>query len=190
MTRAEMTEIFAILALAYPNAEMFKAPNAQAIREKLAPTIVLWTACLQEFDSWTMQRAVVQVCQTCKFPPSIAEMREAGETVLSECKAEISNAYLVAKNALAIGKALGETKEQICEALPPRVRRVIAEMGGIEKFAPTDKPWLDMCGFEHTYERLLRSAPIELPGHPALAAITKKEPPPSDGRRPLPSNGR
>jgi len=187
MTRAEMTEIFAILALAYPNAEMFKAPNAQAVREKLAPTIILWTTCLQEFDGWTMQRAVVKVCQTCKFPPSIAEMREAAEKVLSECKAEISNAYLMARNALAIGKTLGETKEQVCEALPPRTRRVIAEMGGIEKFAPPDKASFDMLGFENTYERLLRSARIELPGHPALAAATKKEPPPNDGRRPTPT---
>lgn len=190
MTQAEMTEIFAILKLAYPHAEMFKAINAQAVKERLAPTIILWTACLQEFDSWTMQRAVVKVCQTCKFPPSIAEMREAAEKVLSECKAEISNAYLMARNAMAIGKTLGETTEQICEALPPRTRRVIAEMGGIEKFAPPDKASFDMLGFENTYERLLRSAHVELPGRPALAPATPKEPFPGDRKRHLPPNGR
>lgn len=43
MNRAEMTEIFAVLMLAYPNAEMFKAPDQQALKEKLAPVITLWT---------------------------------------------------------------------------------------------------------------------------------------------------
>ena len=30
MTRAEVTEIFAVLMMAYPNAEMFKAPTRTA----------------------------------------------------------------------------------------------------------------------------------------------------------------
>lgn len=96
----------------------------------------------------------------------------------------------MARNAMAIGKTLGETTEQICESLPPRTRRVIAEMGGMEKFAPPDKASLDMLGFENTYERLLRSTRIELPGHPTLAAATGKELFPSDGRRPLPPSRR
>lgn len=50
MTRQEMTEIFAVLALVYPHAEVFKAPNAQTV----TATIILWTVCLQEFDSWTI----------------------------------------------------------------------------------------------------------------------------------------
>ena len=50
MTRAEMTEIFAVLMLAYPNAEMFKAPNRQALMDKLAPTITLWATCLADVD--------------------------------------------------------------------------------------------------------------------------------------------
>ena len=37
MNRAEMTEIFAVLMIAYPQAEMFKAESQQALKEKLAP---------------------------------------------------------------------------------------------------------------------------------------------------------
>ena len=75
MTRAEMTEIFAVLMLAYPNAEMFKAPSKQALMEKLAPTITLWATCLADVDFWTGQQAAVRVCRVCKFPPTIAEFR-------------------------------------------------------------------------------------------------------------------
>lgn len=178
MTRGETMEILAVLKLAYPNAEMFKAESDQALREKLVPTIILWTTCLQEFDKWIMQRAVVKVCRTCKFPPSIAEMREAGDKVLSECRAEISAAYQTVRNAFFIGNALGETHEQIFNALPPRIKRVITAMGGMEKFALSDKDAFDMQSFERTYEQLLRSAPIQLPGHPALvAAQTEKAAP-------------
>ena len=41
MTRAEVTEIFAVLMMAYPNAEMFKAPDKDSLKAKLAPTITL-----------------------------------------------------------------------------------------------------------------------------------------------------
>ena len=37
-------------------------------------------------------------------------------------------------------------------------------MGGMEAFAPADKPFFNMAGFEQTYERLLRSNPVGLPG--------------------------
>ena len=79
MTRAEVTEIFAVLMMAYPNAEMFKAPDKDSLKAKLAPTITLWTTCLRDIDFWAAQQAVIRVCQTCKFPPTIAEMREKYE---------------------------------------------------------------------------------------------------------------
>lgn len=41
MTKKEMTELFGVMLLAWPNAEMFKGGVA-----KLGPTIELWTACL------------------------------------------------------------------------------------------------------------------------------------------------
>lgn len=81
MTRAEMTEIFAVLMLAYPYAEMFKAPGKQAVMEKLAPTITLWATCLADVDFWTGQQAAVRVCRVCKFPPTIAEFREQADAV-------------------------------------------------------------------------------------------------------------
>lgn len=97
MTKAEVTQLFAVLALAYPSAELFKAPSQQALMEKLAPTIALWSTCLRDVDFWTGQQAVVKVCQTCKYPPSIAELREAADTVSQETRKEAENAYLDAR---------------------------------------------------------------------------------------------
>ena len=118
MTRAEVTEIFAVLMMAYPNAEMFKAPDKDSLKAKLAPTITLWTTCLRDIDFWAAQQAVIRVCQTCKFPPTIAEMREAAETVLHEVRSEISNAYLMARNELQLARLAGRTKEQALEGMP------------------------------------------------------------------------
>ena len=116
MTRAEMTEIFAVLMLAYPNAEMFKAPNRQALMDKLAPTITLWATCLADVDFWTGQQAAVRVCNACKFPPTIAEFREQAEAVTRDMRAEIDSAYLTARSAFRLGKATGDGPGGNCGA--------------------------------------------------------------------------
>ena len=71
-----MTELFSVMLLAWPNAEMFKGGVA-----KLGPTIELWTACLPEVDFWTGRQAVVRLCRTSPFPPSIAEFKRQAEAV-------------------------------------------------------------------------------------------------------------
>lgn len=163
MTRAEVTEIFAVLMMAYPNAEMFKAPDKDSLKAKLAPTITLWTTCLRDIDFWTAQQAVVRVCKSCKFPPTIAEMREAAEDVKHQVKSEIEWAYMMARNAVNTIMD-GETLSDAYASLPARSKKVIDAMGGMEAFAPADKPFFNMAGFEQTYERLLRSNPVGLPG--------------------------
>ena len=70
MTNKEMSELFSVMMLAWPNAEMFKGGVA-----KLAPTIKLWTSCLPEIDFWTGQQALIKLCRVCKYPPTIAEFK-------------------------------------------------------------------------------------------------------------------
>lgn len=161
MNRVEMTEIFSVLMLAYPNAEMFRAEDTEGLKLKLAPIITLWTTCMKDVDFWTAQQAVVKVCKTCKFPPTIAEMREAAEDVLKDVHNETDRAYLEARSALSLR---GGDLEAAYKELPTRSRRVIDAMGGMEVFAPPDKEMLNMHGFKATYERLLRSNPVGLPG--------------------------
>lgn len=167
MTRAEVTEIFAVLMMAYPNAEMFKAPDKDSLKAKLAPTITLWTTCLRDIDFWAAQQAVIRVCQTCKFPPTIAEMREAAETVLHEVRSEIEGAYMMARNAIIIERASGRTAQDALQHMSLRTQKVIEAMGGIDAFMPPDKKYFEMERFEQTYETMLRKNPIGLPGSTA-----------------------
>ena len=156
MTKQEMTEIFAVMILAWPNAEMFRGGV-----EKLAPTIELWTSCSREIDFWTAQRAVEKLCKKNKFPPTIAEFREAAERVASDIQAEIDNAM----QNIRIGEFLYGSVKAYYETLTPlsRIRRVLIAMGGPDKIintrkflnGETEEVW-NVEAFTKTYNRLLR----------------------------------
>ena len=159
MTRAEMTEIFSVFMLAWPNAETFRASSKEELTAKLGPTITLWAACLRDVDYWTAQKATVKLCQTCKYPPSIAEMREAADAVRLETAGEIEAAYRTARNiCLLYGRERGYS------LMPDRARKVIDAMGGMDAFAPPEGNCFAMLEFQRTYDTMLRSNPTGLPG--------------------------
>ena len=138
MTRAEMTEIFSVFMLAWPNAETFRASSKEELTAKLGPTITLWAACLRDVDYWTAQKATVKLCQTCKFLPSIAEMREAAEAVNREVSNQAREAF--------------EYATTICT------------LHGTEKaFAPPGEKFYAGHAFMNTYETFLRGNPTGLP---------------------------
>lgn len=159
MTRAEMTEIFSVFMLAWPNAETFRASSKEELAAKLGPTITLWAACLRDVDYWTAQKATVKLCQSCKFQPTIAEMREAVDAVNREITDEAKRAYMDARNACMTFGA-----EKAYERLPSRSKKVIDAMGGMEVFAPPDSCCFALLEFEATYEAMLRKNPVGLPG--------------------------
>ena len=144
--------------LAWPNAETFRASSKEELAAKLGPTITLWTACLRDVDYWTAQKATVKLCQSCKFLPSIAEMREAAEAVNREITGEAKRAYMDARSACMTFGA-----EKAYEQLPARSKKVIDAMGGMEVFAPPDKDFFAMLDFESSYETFLRGNPTGLP---------------------------
>lgn len=160
MTKKEMTEIFSVMLLAWPNAEMFKGGVA-----KLGPTIELWTACLSDVDFWLGQQAVIRLCRECKFPPSIAEFKEKAEAVTSEVKERIDVAWNHLKFSLD-----EKPPEEVYATLPEgETKAVIAAMGGPAKLIvhsehhygsgriePYD--YYDYSGFFTEYKQLLRQA--------------------------------
>ncbi len=81
MTNREMTELFSVMLLAWPNAEVFRGGV-----EKLGPTIKLWASCTADIDFWTGQQAVYRLCKCCKFPPTIADFREQAERISAEIR--------------------------------------------------------------------------------------------------------
>lgn len=177
MTRKEMSEIFAVLLLAYPNAEVFKGGI-----QKLAPTIDLWTRCLPEVDFWTGQQAVIKLCRECKFPPTIAEFKEKTEAVRSEVKSKISSAWTFLKFDLD-RKSPQEVFDALRDDDPSKM--VIAAMGGPGQLILQGErlygdgrrgayEYYNYDGFTKAYEQLLRREKA-LPGsRPAIPAGTER----------------
>lgn len=155
MTEREMTELFSVMMLAWPNAEMFKGGA-----RKLGPTIKLWTMCLADVDFWTGQQAVVQTCKTCKFPPSIAEVRKAADDVTRREKTEMENAFLALRNEILLCDG---NLDEAYKGLPSKTRRVIDEMGGMERFAPPGAESYNTDDFYAVYKRMLRRSAKGLP---------------------------
>ena len=77
MTNKEMSEIFSVMMLAYPNAELFKGDA-----EKLVPTIKLWTQCFHDVPFELMQKAVHGLIMSSPYPPTISEMTQKIKNVI------------------------------------------------------------------------------------------------------------
>ena len=147
-----MTEIFSVMLLAWPNAEMFKGGI-----QKLGPTIELWAACTSDIDFWTAQQAVIKLCKECKFPPSIAEFRERVEKVNSEIDRRVSNAW----QAIRMEGMIGDTNQEIYERLAPDnlSRRAIDMIGGPNALSipmPGGSERWNYEAWERAYRSLLR----------------------------------
>lgn len=122
MTKSEMTKIFSVMMLAYPNSKMFEGGIS-----KLKPTIELWTACLPDIDFWTGQQAVARLCRECKYPPTIAEFREKAEAVTQEIEGEFRNYMLQIRSAELLYGSL----EDFYAKLPSdRLKKSIEMVGG------------------------------------------------------------
>ncbi|MEG1562863.1 MAG: replicative helicase loader/inhibitor [Bacteroides sp.] len=175
MTKTEMTELFAAMSLVWPQAEMFR--NGVS---KLGPIIALWTACLEDVDFWTAQKALVKLCRSCKFPPTIAELKEQTDAVEAEIYAEIRWAcdmFRLSERLNGVDKAY--------EELSPdgMTRKVIDAMGGPAALLITRKMLrgdgteqeyteFNFGGFRRTYEQMLRRNGTGLPAARERWALT------------------
>lgn len=174
MTNKEMSELFAIMMLAWPNAEMFKGGTA-----KLAPTIKLWTTCLPEIDFWTGQQALIKLCRVCKFPPTIAEFKEQADIFDQEIKSAVSQIQTNIRNADYFGGSLEAWYAELPPGCPEKL--VIARMGGpqelIEIHTGGDGKQFSMWRWdrlEAEYRSLLRERKT-LPGGSVAALPARKE---------------
>lgn len=165
MTKKEMTEIFSVMLLAWPNAEMFKGGVA-----KLGPTIELWAACLSDVDFWTAQQAVIRLCRVCKFPPSIAEFKEQADTVNQDVQSRINLAW----NEVKWSPVLDKSPEEWYQGLPPGsdIKAVVDALGGPKGLISEDGKRWNYYEFRDMYEKLIRK---EVPGAVARLTSGKKK---------------
>ena len=149
MTRKEVTELFSVMLLAWPNAEMFKGGV-----QKLGPTIELWAKCLPDVDFWTGQQALIRLCQVCKFPPTIAEFREQVENVKSDILRRTELEWSIIRTDLHFGT----TPQQVYANLRPDSlgRLAIDAMGGPEHIIQKSG-LLNYYGFEEAVRNVIMS---------------------------------
>lgn len=155
MTNKEMTEIFSVMLLAWPNAEVFKGGIA-----KLGPTIKLWTQCAADVDAWTGQRAAIQLCKTCKYPPTIAEfLNQVGE--VRTAVRSLTGAVL---NEIHISRALKEPLHP--KSLAYAVVQQAGGMNALTKRYEDGKTGLDYDAVRAACEQYARREParLALPG--------------------------
>lgn len=157
MTNKEMTEIFGVMLLAWPNAETFRGGIA-----KLGPTIKLWAACTQDVDFWTGQQAVTRLCKTSKFPPSIAEFREQAEAVHSAIEAEARRLI----EQIEMYNFLGQSNEDYYASLQDGSldKAVITQMGGPSNLT-TGIMW-NIEGIEAACRAVMQDCPALVGGLP------------------------
>lgn len=151
MTKKEMSEIFGVMLLAWPNAEMFKGGM-----QKLKPTIELWTICLPEVDIQTGQQALVELCRECKFPPTMAEFRAVAEKVRESISHKAKSAWLDLKADLML-----LPPQEAFSRLPQGslTRQAIIDMGGSERLIITTESGDELYnvnGFLTAYRTLLQ----------------------------------
>ena len=149
MTRKEVTELFSVMLLAWPNAEMFKGGV-----QKLGPTIELWAKCLPDVDFWTGQQALIRLCQVCKFPPTIAEFREQVENVNTDIRRRTELEWSIICSELHFGT----TPQQIYAGLQPGSlgRLAIDAMGGPDNIIQKNG-LLNMYGFADAVRAVISS---------------------------------
>ncbi len=148
MTRKETTEVFSVLMLAFPRAEMFKGGIA-----KLGPTIELWATCLSDIDFWTGQQATFRVCKKCTFPPTIAEFRAEAEGIEKELRQGADEIFRQFRSACIQAKTPEEFYNH--QFISQQGRAVIDAMGGPAGIFAADR-W-DPRGIEETYVRLAKA---------------------------------
>lgn len=157
MTNKEMTELFSIMLLAWPNAETFRGGIA-----KLGPTIRLWATCTADIDFWTGQQAMIRLVETSKFPPSIAEFKEQAKVVEDRIKMA-SGRFL---DRMRLHRDLGKSALDYYARLSTSDfdRAVIDRLGGTENLTIGDR-W-NIEGIEEACRAVIRSRPAVVGGRP------------------------
>ena len=157
MTEKQMTELFAVMMLAWPGAEMFKGGIP-----KLGPTIELWTARTRDIDFWMGAQAVGRLCDINKFPPTIAEFQEQAANVAAEIRSEVNAVF----NDVKIAEHLGEGVDDWYRRLPAgSIRKATVDaMGGPAMLTTANGRMWNYSLYEETYNRLIREK-MPLPIH-------------------------
>lgn len=172
MTQKETAELFAVMKTLFPGADMFKAASQQELSAKLSPALELWTVCLKDIDYRIGKRAIIRVCQSCKFVPTVAEVRKACSNIEKEIENSALNAYIEARDAVKFNMA-GLASDEFYSDLSENTQKVLSYIGGIDAFVSSGI--FEMQKFLDAYKALDLGGTIKLPAVRPLKGVKHEQ---------------
>jgi len=127
MTLQETMSLMKILSVTYPRDAAYNDPS------KVANTAEVWTMLLEDLPVKLVLVAVKKHCLTSRFPPTIAEIREAA-TVTAKPHLQITAAEAWGEVMKAIRGYGYYREEEALESLSEQTRAVVKTIG-----------WKDVC---------------------------------------------
>ena len=156
MTYEETDTMLRLMRLNWPKAPMFTQTEYGTLVE-------LWALCLMHISHAVAQVALVDICRTCKYPPTIAEFCAAANVVAEKLSAEAEDAYDTLRWVIPRTQRDGATHSKIYASLSRKTRLALDAMGGLEAFAPADSLGYNYSGFIRAYQREALQALSPLP---------------------------
>ena len=160
MTNREMTELFSLMLLAWPNAELFRGGIG-----KLGPTIKLWTASTANVDFWTGGQAVYRLIRTNKFPPSISEFLDRANEVDLEVRHISEQTVQEIRNVCSLGRSLDDYYRSLCRG--SFMKAVIDSLGGVGKLSiplANGQAMWNLSGIEAACRKVIQDKPAMVAG--------------------------
>jgi len=123
----EMVNIMKILSRSYPRDATYNDPG------KISDTAEVWTALLEDLPVELVLMAVKKHCMTSRFPPTIAEIREASTTVVKP-QLQIPASEAWGEVIRAVRRFGFYREEEAIATLSEQTRSVVKNIG-----------WKDIC---------------------------------------------
>ena len=139
MTKAETAQLLALISTAYPGSKI----------DVNDMTVSLWHDMLQDLPGEVVASATKRMFSTLKFPPSIADIREAVAKATSDAQGKLNAGEAWRKVVKAISDYGYYRGDEAREYLGPDIWRAVEYIGG----------WADVCLSEDP--ETVRSAQFE-----------------------------
>ena len=127
MNKSETTKLLAYIAIAYPNGKV--EPNE--------PTVNLWAQFMADLPYTLAKSAVDSMIATLRFPPTIADIREAVAKAMAEARGELTPGEAWGRVLSAVRK-YGDND-------PRQVDRARAELGDLWETVKLIGGWSYLC---------------------------------------------
>lgn len=142
MTKAETAKLLAYIAIAYPNGKV----------ESNEPTVNLWSKFTADLTLEQATLAVDSMIATLKFPPTIADIREAVARSMADARGEPTAGEAWARVLKAVGRWGYYQPDKARAALGESLWASVQQVGGWNHLCTTDEIEIVSAQFERRYK--------------------------------------